>query len=151
MPSGRRSPVSVKAHENVSDLFSKNGVLPGDVVTLTKDSYGNVKGCTVVYDYRTGEHKAITALNDIVGLFAGYANDVVDSVVKIGFTSGEDYDFAINAMSKPVVVYDTTKTKDAVSAATLGDIITYSNDPINCSTVFIVTNRMQPQMFIIYR
>lgn len=145
------APVSVKAHESVSDLFSKNGVLPGDVVTLTKDSYGNVKGCTVVYDYRTGDHKAITALNDIVGMFAGYANDVVENVVKIGFTSGEDYDFAINAMSKPVLVYDTSKAKDAVSVATTGDIITYANDPINCSTVFIVTNRMQPQLFVIYK
>ncbi len=143
--------VSIKAHEDVSDLFSKNGVLPGDVVTLTKDNYGNVKSCNVVYDYRTGDHKAITALNDIVGMFVGYAHDVVDNVVKIGFTSGEDYDFAINAMSKPVVVYDTSKTKDAVSVATTGDIITYDNDPAKCSTVFIVTNRMQPQMFIIYK
>ena len=145
------SPVSVRAHESVSDLFSKNGVLPGDVVTLTKDSYGNVKSCTVVYDYRTGDHKAITALNDISGMFVGFASDVVDNVVKIGFTSGAEYDFAINAMSKPVLVYDTSKTKDAVSVATTGDIVTYENSPANCSTVFIATNRMQPQVFIVYK
>ena len=145
------SKVSIKADESVANLFSKNGVLPGDVVTITKDSYGKVKGCAVVYDYRTGEHKAITALNDIVGMFVGYANSVVDNVVKIGFTTGAEYDFAINAMSKPVVVYDTSATKNPVSAAAISDIITYQNDPANCSTVFIVTNRMQPQMFIIYK
>ena len=145
------APVSIKADESVSSLFTKSGVRPGDVVTLTKDSYGHVKGCTVVYDYRTGEHKAISALNDIVGLFAGYAHSVVDNVVKIGFTSGAECDFAINAMSRPVLVYDTSKTINAISAGTTGDIVTYLNDPEKCSTVFIVTNRMQPQMFIIYR
>ncbi len=145
------SPVSIKADESVKNLFTKAGVQAGDVVTLTKDSYGNVKGCTVVYDYRTGEHKAISALNDIVGMFVGYANSVVDNVVKIGFASGADCDFAVNAMSKPVLVYDTSKARNAISTATTGDIITYLNDPTNCSTVFIVTNRMQPQMFIVYR
>ena len=143
--------VSVKADESVSDLFSKNGVLPGDVVTLKKDSYGKVKGCTVMYDYRTEEHKALTALNDAVGMFVGYAHDVVGNVVKIGFASGADYEYAIDTMSKPVVVYDTSKTKDAISPATIGDIVTYGNDPQNCSTVLIVTSRMQPQMFIIYK
>lgn len=145
------APVSIKAHEDASDVFSKNGVLAGDVVTLTKDNYGNVKNCNVVYDYRTGDHKAITALNDISGMFVGYANDVVENVVKIGYTSGADYDFAINAMSKPVLVYDTSKTKDAVSVATTDDIITYANSPANCSTVFIATNRMQPQVFIVFK
>lgn len=143
--------VNIKAHESVSNLFSKNGVLPGDIVTLTKDSYGNVKGCTVAYDYRSGEHKAITALNDIVGMFVGYANSVVENVVKIGFESGAECDFAINAMSKPVLVYDSSSTKNPVYQATTGDIVTYLNDPANCSTVFIVTNRMQPQMFVIYK
>ena len=145
------SKVSIKADESVGNLFSKNGVLPGDVVTITKDSYGKVKGCAVVYDYRTGEHKAISALNDIVGMFVGYANSVVDNVVKIGFTTGAECDFAINAMSKPVVVYDTSETKNPVSVASVSDIITYSNDPENCSTVFIMTNRMRPQGFIIYK
>ena len=145
------SHVSIKADESVSKLFSENGVLPGDVVTVKKDSYGKVKSCTVVYDYRTGEHRAITALNDITGMFVGYAHSVVDNVVRIGFTSGAEYDFAINAMAKPVVVYDTSQTKNPVSQATTSDIVTYQNDKENCSTVFIGTNRMQPQMFIIYK
>lgn len=143
--------VHIRADESVSNLFSKNGVLAGDVVTLKKDSYGKVKDCTVVYDYRSGEHRAITALNDIVGMFVGYANSVVDNVVKIGYTSGATYDFAINAMAKPVVIYDTSKTSNPVSNASTGDIITYLNDPVNCSTVFIVTSRMQPQEFIIFK
>ena len=54
-------------------------------------------------------------------------------------------------MSRPVIVYDTSKTKNPISTATLGDIITYKNDPENCSTVFIASNRMQAQMFIIYK
>ena len=145
------SPVSIMADESVEDLFSRSGVLSGDVVTLTKDTYGNIKGCTVAYDYRSGEHKALSALNDYQGMFVGYANDVVDTVVKIGFESGAGYDFAINAMSRPVLVYDSSKKRNNISIATLGNIITYQNDPENCSTVFIATNRMQPQMFIVYK
>ena len=143
--------VSIMADESVDDLFSRSGVMTGDVVTLSKDTYGNVKGCTVAYDYRTGEHKALSALNDYQGMFVGYATDVVDNVVKIGFEKGDGFDFAVNAMSRPVLVYDSSKNKNNVSIATLGDIITYKNDPENCSTVFIATNRMQPQMFIIYK
>ena len=143
--------VSIAADEAVDDLYSKNEVKPGDVVTLTKDSHGKVKGCTVVYDYRNGEHRAISAWNDISGMFVGYAHDVVENVVKIGFTSGAEYEFAINAMSKPVVIYDTSKTKNPISAGTIGDIVTYKNNPANCSTVFIATNRMQPQAFIVYK
>ena len=145
------APVSIMADESVDDLFSRSGVMSGDVVTLSKDTYGNVKGCTVAYDYRSDEHKALSALNDYQGMFVGYANDVVDTVVKIGFESGATYDFAINAMSRPVLVYDRSKNKNNITIATLGDIITYKNDPENCSTVFIATNRMQPQMFIIYK
>ena len=33
----------------------------------------------------------------------------------------------------------------------IGDIITYKNNPAECSTVFIATNRMQPQAFIVYK
>ncbi|MBR0365424.1 MAG: hypothetical protein IJH94_01305, partial [Clostridia bacterium] len=143
--------VAIAADESVDDLYSKNEVLPGDVVTLSKDSLGKVKGCTVVYDYRTGDHRAISALNDIAGMFVGYAHDVVENVVKIGFTSGAEYEFAINALSKPVVIYDTSKTKNPISAGTIGDIITYKNNPAECSTVFIATNRMQPQAFIVYK
>ena len=143
--------VTIAADDSESDLFSKNGVMTGDVVTLTKDSYGNVKGCTVVYDYRTGEHRAISALNDISGMFVGYANDVVENVVKIGFRSGAECDFAINALSRPVLVYDTSKNKNPISTGTVGDIITYKNNPEECSTVFIATNRMQPQAFIVYK
>lgn len=143
--------VSIMADESVDDLFSRNGVMTGDVVTLSKDTYGNVKGCTVAYDYRTEEHKALSALNDYQGMFVGYATDVVDNVVKIGFEKGDGYDFAVNAMSKPVLVYDSSKNKNNISIATLGDIITYKNDPENCSTVFIATNRMQPQMFIVFK
>ncbi|MBO4898379.1 MAG: S-layer homology domain-containing protein [Clostridia bacterium] len=143
--------VHIKADESVGNLFSGNGVLPGDIVTIKKDSYGKVKECTVAYDYRTDEHKAITALNDITGMFVGYANSVVDNVVKIGYASGADVDFAINAMSKPVLLYDKSDKNNPISTATTGDIVTYLNDPGNCSTVFIVTNRMQPQMFVIYK
>ena len=145
------APVHIAADESVSDLYSKNRVLPGDVVTIQKDSYGNVKGCTVIYDYRTSDHRAITALNDALGMFVGYANSVVDNVVKIGYESGAECDFAVNAMANPVLLFDTSDGRNRISKATTGDIITYKNDPDNCSTVFIVTKRMQPQMFIIYK
>ena len=143
--------VHIQADESVSDLFSKNRVQPGDIVTITKDNYGNVKGCMVAYDYRSGTHKALSALNDIKGMFVGYANSVVEGVVKIGYESGAEVDFAINAMSRPVLLYDTARDHNPISVVTIGDIITYANDPANCSTVFISTNRMQPMMFVIYK
>lgn len=145
------SSVSIKAHEDEGNLFSKNGVAPGDVVTIKKDAYGNVKECTVKYDFSKGELDAQSKLNDALGVFAGYAHDVVDNVVKIGYASGADFDFAINAMSKPVLLYDTSQTKNPISVATTGDIVTYENSHTRCSKVVIVTNKMQPQMFVIYK
>lgn len=145
------SPVRIRADGEESNLFSKAGVQQGDVVRLTKDYYGHVKDCSVAYDYRTGAHKAISVLNDNMGMFVGYANNVVDNVVKIGYASGAECDFAINALTRPVLVYDTSNPNNPISVASIGDIVTYRNDPVNCSTVLIVTSRMQPQMFIVYK
>ncbi|MBR4720291.1 MAG: S-layer homology domain-containing protein [Clostridia bacterium] len=144
--------VSIEASDSKSNLFSSKEILPGDIVSLTKDNYGNVTDCTIEYDYRTKIHKALTAdPNAVVGMFVGYANDVVENVVKIGYGSGANFDYAINAMSTPVMIYDTSDPLHTVSTGSTGDIITYSDSSTKCSTVFIVTSRMQPKLFVVFK
>ena len=143
--------VDIKADDSNSNLFSSKKVSAGDVITLKRDSYGNVIDCTVKYKYSLGKLLESSELNAVMGVFAGYANSVVDNVVKIGYTSGADFDFAVNATSKPVLLFDASETKNPISVATTGDIVTYKNSPTRCSKVVIVTSRMQPQLLVIYK
>ena len=143
--------VDIKADDSNSNLFSSKKVSAGDVITLKWDSYGNVIDCTVKYKYSLGKLLESSELNAVMGVFAGYANSVVDNVVKIGYTSGADFDFAVNATSKPVLLFDASETKNPISVATTGDIVTYKNSPTRCSKVVIVTSRMQPQLLVIYK
>lgn len=145
------APVNIKADESESNLFSAAGVSPGDVVTLKKDAYGNVEKCTIRYDYSEGTLDVQSKYTDAEGVFVGYANSVVDNVLKIGYANGGDFDFAINVMSNPVLIFDKEEVKEPISVGTVGDIITYKNSTAKCSKVLISTNKMQPKMFVVYR
>ena len=143
--------VSINASSNKSDLFSQSGALPGTLVRIGKNNKGNVNECAILYDYRKGEENKNTALNDIYGVFSGYVNNIVDDVVKIGFKSGDAFDYAIRVGSSPVVIYDTTATRNPIYTGSIGDAVTYKNNPAECSKIVIITSRMQGRMFLIYK
>ena len=124
--------VSINASSNKSDLFSQSGALPGTLVRIGKNNKGNVNECAILYDYRKGEENKNTALNDIYGVFSGYVNNIVDDVVKIGFKSGDAFDYAIRVGSSPVVIYDTTATRNPIYTGSIGDAVTYKNNPAEC-------------------
>lgn len=145
------APVSINAASSVSDLFSKSGAKPGTLIKLGRNNRGNVDKCTVVYDYREGAENINSLLNDTLGVFSGYAHSVVGDVLKIGYKSGEAFDFAIRANSIPVVIYDTTAERNPIYAGTLGDAVTYKNDPVLCSKAVIITSRMQGRMIVLYK
>ncbi len=143
--------VSISASANNSDLFSKSGAKPGALVKLGKNNNGSLSECTVLYDYRKGDENVNSALNDVCGVFSGYVNNVVDDVLKIGYKSGNAFDYAIRVGATPVVIYDTKTTRTPVYAGTIGDAVTYKNDPDECSKIVIITSRMQAKMFLIYK
>ena len=145
------APVSINASSNVSDLFSKTGVKPGTLVKLGRNNKGDVDKCSIVYDYRDGAENINSLLNDSIGVFGGYAHSVVGDVLKIGYESGEAFDFAIRTNSLPVMIYDTKAERNPIYAGTLGDAVTYKNDPAGCSKTVIITTRMQGKMIVLYK
>lgn len=145
------APVSINASSNTNDLFSKSGAKPGTLVKLGRNNKGDVDKCSVVYDYRDGAENINSLLNDTFGVFGGYAHSVVGDVLKIGYKSGEDFDFAIRANSLPVMIYDTKAERNQIYAGSLGDAVTYKNDPAGCSKTVIITTRMQGRMIVLYK
>ncbi len=145
------SSVSINADSGTSDVFSKSGIKPGMLVKLGKNNSGNVDECTVLYDYRNpGEYKN-SALNDVFGVFNGYVNNVIGDVLKVGFNSGDAFDYAIKVETLPVLIYDTSSTRNPIYTANIGDAVTYKNDPELCSRVVVITSRMQGRMVLIYK
>jgi len=143
--------VSIEAYSDMSKLFSESGALPGTLVKLEKNNNGKINKCTVLYDYRKGDENKNSSLNDVCAVFGGYVHNVVGDILKIGFSSGAEFDYAIRTESLPVVIYDTNTTRNPIYSGSIGDVITYKNNPDECSNVVIVTSRMQGRMVLVYK
>ncbi len=91
--------------------------------------------------------------NALYSTAVGYVNDVVDNVVRIGYTTPETVDITLFGTNVPILVCDSLHTRDGkpdVYAGTLDDARTYINSGSDCSKIFVVQTRSAPKMFIIY-
>ena len=84
-------------------------------------------------------------------VFSGYVNNLVDDVLKIGYANGGAFDFAVKVGTAPVVIYDKDTTRNPIYTGNIGDTVTYKNNPEECSKIVVITYRMQPRMFLIYK
>lgn len=151
------SVVSFMADESYS--FAGAGVKKGMVVRPKIDGYGNTTEVTVCFDpdYAPNFKDAAAGIekNTNINTFgnawrfeAGYVNDIVDSIVKIGFKNADEIDHKVAAGKAAVLIYDAAKEEARVG--TLADARTYYNSGANCSRVVMISNYCVPQMFVIY-
>ena len=138
--------VSLYADSDSSNLFS--GIKPGDLVKPGRNNAGNVDKCDVLFD-NSADVK--TSNDALYGVFSGYVNNVIGDVVKMGYKSGDMFDYAIRVGTSPVLIYDTKKVRKPVSTGNIGEAATYKNAGNSCSKIVIITSKMQPKMFVIYK
>ena len=143
--------VSIHADSNHSNLFSQSGALPGTLVKLGKNNRGKVIKCDVLYDYRTGSIDKNYEKPDRLCVFGGYVHNVVGDVLRIGKENGEAFDYAFRIGTVPVMIYDTKAQRNPIYTGSIGDAITYKNDPAECSKIIVLTWKMQTRMFLIYK
>ncbi|MCR4719126.1 MAG: hypothetical protein K5768_05795, partial [Firmicutes bacterium] len=83
------------------------------------------------------------------GWASGYANDIVDNIVKIGYKSGENSEalFYFNS-SIPVLVFN-TQTEEA-RVGSIADIKPYKSAGNRCSIVFTSLKNGVPLVYVVY-
>lgn len=141
------SAVSLTASEDVS--FAE--LTPGMIIRPTKNRSGEVIALTVLYDYKNpGKYAPGSDINAYLRPAMGYVNDLVDGVIKIGYTDPSVVDQVMYTTNVPVLIYDTEADENMVSVGTIADAKTYKNENANCSKVFMLTNYMSPYLFILF-
>lgn len=144
--------LSINADDTYS--FTENGIETGDVIRVYKSSTGEVTNAVMCFDY-SGNAVSGTApaFNALYSTAVGYVNDVVDNVVRIGYTTPETVDITLFGTNVPILICDSLHTRDGkpdVYAGTLDDARTYINSGSDCSKIFVVQTRSAPKLFIIY-
>lgn len=82
----------------------------------------------------------------------GYANSKVGNMIKIGYTSGENFDEIFDTKAVKVTVFDKSLRGDEqVYVGTIDDILDYESTGNECSSVIIHTRDCDPKSLIVYK
>ena len=143
----RTSVVSYIAPENVS-LANLN---PGMVIKPIFNVDNELTGANIIYDYRNhDEYKSVSDANANLRPVIGYVNDVVDDVIKVGYTDPSVIDQIMYMKNVPVLVYDTKTDRNNIKIGNVNDAITYKNGKNDCSKIVAITNHYAPYLFVIF-
>ena len=144
--------LSINSDGNYS--FTENGIANGDVIRVYKSSTGEITNAVMCFDYsENAVSGAAPAFNALYSTAVGYVNEVVDNVVRIGYSAPETVDITLFGTNVPILVCDSQNTingKPEVYKGTLDDARTYMNAGSECSKIFVVQTRSAPKLFIIY-
>ena len=144
--------LSINSDGNYS--FTENGIANSDVIRVYKNGTGEVTNAVMCFDYSENlVSGAAPTFNALYSTAVGYINDVVDDVVRIGYTAPETVDITLFGTNVPILICDSQNTingKPEIYKGTLNDARTYMNSGSECSKIFVVQTRSAPKMFIIY-
>lgn len=144
--------LSINSDGNYS--FAENGIANSDVIRVYKNSKGEVTNAVMCFDYSENlVSGSAPAFNALYSTAVGYINDVVDDVVRIGYTTPETVDITLFGTNVPILICDSRNTRNGkpeIYKGTLDDARTYMNSGSECSKIFVVQTRSAPKMFIIY-
>lgn len=125
--------------------LERMGIQEGHYIQYTLDGVGYINS---IEQKSRNEILSSTSLR-ASGWSAGYANDIVGDVIKVGYKSGKNvegvyyYDSSI-----PVYIYDTEI--DEVRIGSISDIKTYNMVGNNCSIVFTSIMNGVPRVYVVY-
>lgn len=142
------SPVSLTTDGEYS-LISQ-GVKPGDILRITKNKAGNIKGATVAFKYGGSSRPKNLTINAGYRQIIGYANKKVGQNIQIGYDSAESFDEVFSLSDIPVLIY-TTSEKGKIRVGSINDIKTYDVYGSNCSDVYIQLNGTNIKMVVAYQ
>ena len=135
--------VSVKCDPSFS--VAAEGIQKGHYLKYFTNNDGSIKA---IDDKLKNAPKSGTSLR-ASGWAAGYANDVVGDIVKIGYKSGENSEAVFYFDSSiPVLVYNMTEDKARIGS--IADIKPYKSAGNACSLVFTSLKNGVPLVYVVY-
>lgn len=135
--------------------FSASGIEQGDIIRVYTSSLDKVTDADICFDYSEGTVSgAAPSFNGEYTTAVGYVNDVVDGVVRIGYSAADTADITLFSKNIPILVVDTENiTRGRLNAyeGTMDDAVTYENAGNECSKIFVMQRRAAPKLYVIYK
>ncbi len=142
------SPVSLTTDGEYS-LISQ-GIKPGDILHVTKNKAGDIKGATVAFKYGGSSRPKNLSINAGYRQIMGYANKKVGQNIQIGYDSAESFDEVFNLSDIPVLIY-APSGKEKIRVGSINDIKTYDVYGSNCSDVYIQAYSATIKLVVAYQ
>ena len=140
--------VSIPASSEVSF----DGIEPGMVVRANVNPNTSLlEGYEILFDYKNMEAYPPLANADAPYRTAGgYVNDLVDTVIRIGYTDPAVMDQVMYTANIPVLVYDTAAKSNNITVSSINETRTYRNAGSDCSKVLMASRNGTPVLYILY-
>ena len=134
--------------------FKGMGVDKGMIVRFASDQSGYVTAAEIVFDINNKD-AYITKSEDFryaadYSCSVGYLHDVVDGVPSISWSDIKTADHRIAPYTAPVIIYDTSVTKNNISIGSLSDGITAYDAGEDCSIIVAIEESAHALLFVIY-
>lgn len=138
----------VEVDKNKLDI-SKYNLKRGDIFKCALNGLsGKMTAIELVYQPESNTRNEDGAMTAEIRNFGGYVHEASEKGMKLGYTSGADFDEIITA-ALPVVLYD--KQANKIMKATYSDLRTYKTDRSECSFVIVGTNYVNPLVVYAHR
>lgn len=134
--------------------FKGMGVDKGMIVRFANDQSGYVTAAEIIFDINNKESYITKSENfryaAEYSCSIGYLHDVVDGVPSISWSDIKTVDHRVAPYTAPVLVYDTSVTKDNISVGSLSDGITAYDAGEDCSLIVAIEESAHAQLFVLY-
>ena len=140
-------------NDELVDSCSSYGITQGALIRTATDLNGLISNVEVIYPLKDPE-KYTNTTTDVHAVWRwaiGYAHDVVDSIIQIGYKTGDDFDQAVKTAGIPIMVYDSGNPRNPIYKGTVDDIDTYENTRDECSRILAVTQFSNTLAIVVYK
>ncbi len=134
--------------------FKGMGIDKGMIVRFATNQSGYVTEAEIIFDINNKEaymtNSADFRYAADYSCSIGYLHDVVDGVPSISWSDIKQVDHRVAPYTAPVVIYDTSVTKNNISVGSLSDGRTAYDAGEDCSIIVAIEESAHAELFVIY-
>lgn len=144
--------VTLYAKEGVP--IAAAGVKNGTLMQIAQNGKGEIARINILCQADTplSDFNSDTQFYQAFGIIKGYINDIVDGVMKIGWSDPARVNQVMDADSAPVLIYDSQQRRKNITTGSVNDLKTYYSDGAEgCSIIVAQARYGIPNMIVVYR
>ena len=130
------------------------GVKNGTFMQIAQNDKGEIARINILCQADTPlpDFNSDTQFYQAFGIIKGYINDVVDGVMKIGWSDPARVNQVMGTDGAPVLIYDSQQKNKNITVGSVNDLKTYYSDGADgCSIIVAQARYGIPSMIIVYR